>query len=81
MLDYIPSGNITVFDAESHQPEIFIPNFNFTTQEWVDPIMGKIILTPDNRRAYIGAGFSSGGSGPLEVVDLQKNKIIKKPAD
>jgi len=77
MLAYVPSGNIMVFNTKSHLMKLTIPNFNFTTQVWVAPFMGEIILTPDDRRAYIGAGVSSGGGVPLEIVDLQENEIIK----
>ncbi len=75
MLGIEPLYPIWVFDAITHQPTHWIAPYD--SSGWVDALFGQIILTPDNRRAYLAGNSSSGGGTPVAVIDLQQYRIIK----
>jgi len=76
MFGEFPIHPIWVIDAFTHQPISWIPNYDSTGI--ILPFFGQIILTPDNRWAYIGSNSSSGGGVPIVVVDRQVNKIVRQ---
>jgi hypothetical protein len=76
MFGEIPAVEIWVFDALTHRPIDWIPPYDTSTGQTILPFFGQIIITPDNRRAYIGAANSSIGN-PVAVADLHSNLIIK----
>ncbi|MCP4705028.1 MAG: hypothetical protein GY865_10490, partial [candidate division Zixibacteria bacterium] len=69
-----PSRPIWVFDALTHQPTHWITPYD-TSGNWVDDLFGQIILTPDNKRAYLSGNPNSPGT-PLTVIDLELNRIV-----
>ncbi|MEW5925357.1 MAG: hypothetical protein AB1746_15350 [Candidatus Zixiibacteriota bacterium] len=71
-----PIHPIWVIDALINQPICWIPNYD--SAGVIAPFFGQIILTPDNRWAYIGSNSSSGGGVPVAVVDRQVNKIVRR---
>jgi len=71
-----PIHPIWVIDALTHQPISWIPPYDSTGI--IRYYFGQIILTPDNRWAYIGSNSSSGGGVPIVVVDRQENKIVRR---
>jgi hypothetical protein len=77
MLFVVPPGNIWVFDGITDKVVDWIAPFSAETRKWLEPYFGEFLITPDNRRAYVGAARSSGGPLTLPVVDLERNIIIK----
>ena len=76
MFGEYPIHPIWVIDALTHQPISWIPPYDSTGI--VRPYFGQIVLTADDRWAYIGSNSSSGGGVPIVVVDRQENKIVRQ---
>jgi hypothetical protein len=76
MFGEFPIHPIWVIDALTHQPISWIPPYD--SSGFTNEFFGQIILTPDNRWAYIGSNASSGGGVPIVVVDRQENRIVRR---
>jgi len=76
MFGEYPIHPIWVIDAITNQPISWIPPYDSTGV--IRPYFGQIILTADNRWAYIGSNSSSGGAVPIVVADRQENKIVRQ---
>jgi len=72
----LPLHPIWVFDAFTHQPAYWITPWD-TSGRWVGDLFGQIILTPDNRRAYLAGNPNSAGGTAVTVMDLRQNRILK----
>jgi hypothetical protein len=74
-----PRGDVWVYDPFEHKVITIIPPTPFL--DISDPgskCFGTILITPDNRRAYVGGNPNSAGGVPLAVVDLASNRMIHK---
>lgn len=71
-----PPDYIYIFDAITHQVRDLIPTYDFAGELAWPPLFGQIILTPDNRRAYVGASWNAWGNVPVISIDLLEKKIV-----
>jgi DNA-binding beta-propeller fold protein YncE len=72
-----PPGYIYVFDATTHEVADLIPPYLFPDGPIEEPFFGQIILTPDNRRAYVSSNRNAWHTVPIIVVDLIERKPIR----
>jgi DNA-binding beta-propeller fold protein YncE len=71
-----PPGYVYIFDALSHEVKDIIPPYVVPGGRIWPPLFGQIVLTPDNRRAYVSSNLNAANSVPLVTVDLLEGKII-----
>ncbi len=73
-----PRGDIWVLNAEIHELIELIPPYIIPPGDRISyPLFGRIFITPDGRRAYVGESWNNNAYTPLAVVDLQEGKIIR----
>ncbi len=72
-----PPGYIRDYDALTHKADsIFLPDIDPYDQPW-EPYYRDILITPDGKRAYIGAGGSDATWAPLSLfsINLDDNTV------
>ncbi len=73
-----PRGDIGVLNAETHELIELIPPYIIPPGDRISyPLFGRIFITPDGQRAYVGESWNNNAYTPIAVVDLRKGKIIK----